>query len=85
MQMKTGLAAGMGVVFACLSAAACSSELPTMGARARIERSSTVLPNGGVTTQSDATPGGIGGFGSGNVTAQSDTITRGIGGFGSGN
>lgn len=84
MRMRTGLAAGMGVVFACLSAAACSSELPT-GARAQIERSSAVLPNGGVTTQSDATPGGIGGFGSGNATAQSDTTTRGIGGFGSGN
>ena len=82
MRMRTGLA-GMGVVFACLSAAACVSELPT-GARARIGRSSAV-PNGGVTTQSDPTPGGIGGFGSGNVTAQSDTTTRGIGGFGSGN
>ena len=84
MRMRSGMA-GVGVVLACLSGAACDNELPT-GVSTRIERSSAILPNGGATTQSDAT-GGIGGFGfgSGNATTQSDTTTRGIGGFGSGN
>jgi len=72
MRMKIGLA-GIGMMFGCLTAA-CGNGGPTgvrVGAerRAGAVRSEGYFHNGGndgITTQSDTTTRGIGGFGSGN-------------------